>query len=319
MSAIQTTSAAALQDYTRQFATELFERAYFSFDALEHARMLDGVKGEVVLTQLEIGNLLKRASTTFAPIPNIINYRPRRITTVAVDVDFEINPKVLANTYLEGLRAKGQNGRDIPYEGQVMGGLVNKMKEEHQVAFFQGSKATTPAASDLMRACFDGMIALGKKFRTDGLVPTAVGGGAYTTSNIVASFQAQAETLGAEVLEEGTEMFCSRRLLLMYIDAYNAANPNRSLMYIRNKAGNVIGTEMANGLGKIYAKNGYGSSNFVLATKRGNFVWATDDASDADGFQFKDQIKTIQFTTQIRVGMDCIFADASYVAVNDLN
>jgi hypothetical protein len=319
MSAIKLTSAAALQDYTRQFHETLFERAYFGFSALMHATQLDGIKGEIVLTDLQIGDLLKRASPTFQPLPNIINYRPRIMTTVAVDVDFEINPKLLANTYLEGLRKKGQNGKDIPYEGQVMGGLVNKMKDEHQRAFFVGKKSTNPMSSDMMKQCFNGMIEIAKLLRLGGNLPYVVRGGGYTMENIVQEFQNQIMTLGVEALANGAELHCNRKNLFLYMDAYEKQNPNRELVKIRNAGDVVIGCEMKNGIGKIYSEDGFGTSNMVIATQRGNFVWGTDDATDADGFAFKEQIKTIQFTTQTRIGMEVINGDEDYISVNDLD
>jgi hypothetical protein len=318
MSAINVASAEALQNYTRKFWEVLSERMYFGFKSIEHATVLEGVKGQIVLTDLEIGPLLKRASDSFAPSPNIIKYRPRLLTTVALDIDFEINPKKFANTYLEEMRKKGQNGKDIPHEGQVMGGLILKMESEKEDAFWKAKKTATPSPTDLMKLCFDGAIPMMKELRGTN-TPVPVSGGVYTVSNIRQQLRDMFESLTAEAKEMGVEIYMSRTNLYKYVDAYKAAHNGNAPMIIKNKYGVLVGCEFEDGMGKIFCPNGYGTTNFVAMTQRGNIVWATDDIADADSFKFVDQIKTIQFTTALRVGMGLRFGDQDYIAVNDLD
>lgn len=318
MPAINTTSAEALQNYAQAFWPTLKDRMFFSFNSLEHATVIDGVKGRIVLTDLEIGTLVKRASTSFAPTSNIINYRPRVLTTEAVDVDFEINPKLLASSYLEQFRAKGQNNKDIPFEAQVMGGLANKIRQEMEIAFWQAVPAGTPTATDALKFVFTGAIKLLKDIRTAGLTPVPVSGGVYTIDNIVENLDAMYLTLGAEAIEMGVEAYASRQNLNLYVAAlrkrFNFFMPN----FKRNAAGIIYAVELNNGVGWLYARAGFGTSNFIGMTQRGNITWGTDDVNDGANFKMVDTIKTIQFTTAMRIGMQIRIAEQDYLAVNDL-
>ena len=318
MEAINTTSAEALQGYAQQFWQTLKTRMFYDFVSLEHFTVIDGVKGQVVLTDLEIGNLVKRASTSFMPSANIIKYRPRTLFTKAVDVDFEINPKLLANSYLEQFRAKGQNNKDIPFEAQVMGGLANKIRQEVEFASWQAEETSTPTATDLLKKVFNGAIKILKMIRAQGHVPVPVPSGVYTIDNIIPHFDAMALTLGAEAFANGVEAHGARHILNMYIAALRKTFPYFQPTYKRDAQGRIIAVELNNGIGYLWTRPGYGASNFVFMTQRGNICYGTDDMNDGSSFKMVDTIKSIQFTTQMRIGMEVQIAEQDYIAMNDL-
>jgi hypothetical protein len=318
MSAINVTSAAELQGYAQEFYDKLKTRMYFGFDSIKVASVIEGVKGRMVLTDLEIGDLVKRASITFQPRPNIIKYRSRVLVTEQVDIDFEINPKVMANSYLEGMRKKGQNGTDIPFEGQVMSGIANKVSSEFENAFWKAEQTTTPAVGDALKKVFNGALKLFKQIRLDGHMPIPVPGGAYNIDNIIPQMDAMFATLTPEAIEFGVEAFASRKNLNLYIAAYKKVN-NANMPTVKRNKGNVItAVELNNGVGWLYAPLGFGVSELVIMSQMGNIIWGTDDINDANDFKIKDQIKTIQFTTAARVGMQIWIAEEDYVAINDL-
>jgi hypothetical protein len=322
MSALNLTSAEALQNYTRKFHDKLFDRAFYSFSSLRLANLITGVKGQIVLTDLIIGDLSKRANPSFRPLPNIATYRPRLLTTVPVDTDFVLQPKLLANSFLEGMRKAGQNGKDIPFEGQVLGGFVNKIRGEQQKAFWQAVKKTANTTlDDKLIELFDGGIQLMKTIRAaNGYTPIGVQGGTYTAASIGKNMMDMFDSLGAEAKQMGVEAFCSRKNLNLYITYMRGISNGQMPNVMRNKKGVVTAVELENGMGWLMTEEDYGDSNVVFMTQPGNLTWATDELSDSDTFEFKDVIKsTIQATLSYRVGMDVRIAEQNYLAINDLN
>jgi hypothetical protein len=319
MSAIDTVSAESLQNYTRKFSDKIADRAFYQFESAEIANVIDDVKGEIVLTDIVISDLSKRANPNFRPLANRIKYRPRILKTVAVDVDLEIKPKVLANSYLEGLRKKGQNNTDIPAEGQVMGGLANKIMAEQELAFWQAEETLNPQPDDLLMSLFDGAIKTLKKIRTSGHVPVPVAGGAYTVASIGSNINEMYESLGAEATINGVEAYCSRKNLRLYINYMKSISNSEMPMVKRNAAGIIYGCELENGMGWLYTKQGFGLSNLIFMTQPANIVWGTDDKADAETFKFQGTIKSMQMTLAYRVGLQFFITDEDFLAINDLN
>lgn len=322
MTAIKTTSAAALQAYTEQFSTELFNRAYWGFDAATEALILEGVKGRITLTDLEISeNIWKRASGDFTPTPNIVNYVPRTLSVVAADADILIEPYKLASSYLDVMKKAGQNVGDIPFEGQVMAGLVIAMSKQMSKTFWQGKETANPQPTDLLNLLFDGYIELCKKARTQGASVVPVPGGAYTKSNVLAHFNSMFEPLGAEAIQNGVVSYSNRKIMTLYHQALSEDNKYFRPEVKRNKAGVIEAVEMKDGIGWLIAKNDYGTSNLVSMTQRNNIVWATDQLADQTAeFEIKEQIKKVkQMSVRAMFGMNLRCVDADYMSINDLN
>lgn len=316
---INLTSAAALQDFTQDYHDELIGRGFFGFPSLEHTTVLDNVKGKVVLTDLTIGDLAKRASRTFAAQNNIANFKPRILTVDACDIDFEIFPKDFEKTYLGRYRQKGQNNKSIPFEAYIMQRLMRKLKQELEFAFWQGEAAASPAATDLMRQVFNGIKKLVVDIRAGGHNVHAVSGGVYTVDNILPNFASMFESMGAVAEEEGVEAYGSRKVMNVYINAYKKKHNGNAPEVMKNAAGVIMAVMLENGEGWFYCLPGLRSSQMVIMTIKGNLFYGTDDLGDTDGFEFKDQIKSIQYTTAFKVGVGIGIEEEEYFAFNDLN
>jgi hypothetical protein len=322
MDSINTVNAELLQGYTRRFSDVLIERAFYGALSLQDFLIITGIKGEEVLTELLIGKLLKRASADFRPRANSINYGARKISTVALDADILINPKKFANSYLESMRQKGQNGKDLPFEGQVMAGLVNKLVEEIEFAIWQAEETSTPNADDLMMLTFNGIIKQCKMIRAgSGYSPINVSGGSYTETNIYPNFKDMFLSLGAEATMDGVIAHGSKSNLFKYIENYKTIHKGigPELMFTEGTKKMAFAAMLPNATGWYYARPGYGASNLVVMTQPNNFVYGTDDMQDTKNFKVVDQIKSIEMTLATRIGVGIRIDKGDYLAMNDLN
>lgn len=321
MSAIDVTSARALEDYYKSYQSELNERAFYSFASLDEMTLLQGVKSGTVLTDMVIEKLGKRASSTFRPRANKIKFRPRTLVTKQIDEDLEFNPHIFANTYLDALRKAGQNGKDLPFDSKVFGGIALKLRESIAKATWNAKETDTPSENDDMDLVFDGIHEICKQIRTEaGYAPTPVPTGEFTKDNVLSWYKNAFASLGVEANSEGVVTYVPRSVLTMTLDAlidkYNGVHPYQVL---RNKKGLAIGVEMENGMGYIKTYPEKGNSQMVIMTQPGNFVYGTDVIGDYEAFKFQDTIKTIQMTVKFNIGIQARFSAPDYIAISDTN
>jgi hypothetical protein len=319
MSAVKLTSAAALHDFVEDYSEDIIERGFYSFPTLDHMTILDDIKGKIVLTDLLIGDLAKRKSLTFQPTPNIIEFKPRILEVTTCDIDFEIFPAAFEKTYLGRFRQKGQKNKSIPFESAIFSRLLKKLKQELEFGVWNALAAVTPAAGDLLRTVFNGIKKMVVDIRAGGHAVHAVSGGTYTVSNILPNFRSMFEAMGANAEEMGVEAFGSRKVMNIFIDAYKAKHNGNKPEVMRNAAGVIMAVMLENGEGWFYCLPGLKASQMVIMTVKGNLFYGTDDLADTSNFDFKDQIKSIQFTTAFNVGVGIGIEEEEYFAFNDLN
>ena len=278
----------------------------------------EGIKGQKVLTELRINSLAKRWAKTFDPTAGIINFVPRTLYTYPAKIDFEIFPQEFEASYLGKFRMKGQK-MDIPFEGYIMEKLMLQLAAELNNACINGVAAGVPAGTDLLAALFNGITKIAKLARTGGHTAIPVAGGAYTTANIIGEFNEMRDSLGGTKEQDKVVAYCSVANGRLYLDAYRAKHQGNDPMLQRDANGLITAIMMEDGDGWIYPLHGWGTSNFVLMTFEGNFAYAVDDVADYNAFRFKDQIRSIQFAMDFKVGVEFAFLSTDYVAMNDLN
>jgi hypothetical protein len=319
MSAVSTSEAALVAAATK-YSDQLFTQAYFEFDAIKHAIVMEGIKGQKVLTELDIAKYIwKRASSSFRPTPNLVKFKPRTIDVVEADADFLIEPLKLAKSYLDHFRKLGQNNYDIPFEIQVLGGLMLRMGQQLNEAFWQGSKANSPNPDDPLHLLFDGIIETSKKLRAvNGAVP--VQGGEYSETNIVPQISSMQARLGGAARQEGIVGFCNKKNLLLYIANMESLYPHSAPRLLFDKLGEPEAVQMRHYSGWLYSPSDYGSSELITLTAKNNIVFGTDQMSDVETpFKIMAQIKDFQFTKRAAFGLNVRCGDADYLVTNDLN
>src|SRR5688572_20216139 len=114
------TNAAALQDYIRKFMPELIGKLYHGFPSAQIFTPHEGVKGEMILTEMVLGTLVQQWTKTFNPLANKITFKPRTLRVVPAKVDLQIYPQEFESTYLGMARRPGFQPNDLPFQGFIM-------------------------------------------------------------------------------------------------------------------------------------------------------------------------------------------------------
>lgn len=309
--------AIAFQDYVRTFADELFTEQFYGFKTSDLATTYEGVKGEHVITSLEIGdNLARRWGRGFNPLPDIATPKPRVLKTVLNKVDFSIVPQEYEFSYLGQLRKKGQNPEDWPLSAYIMEKVMAKMKQEFEVALWQGQAAAVPSPDDFLRQTFDGYL----KIVTDALASgaiTAVATGASTSADIIADLRLMWAQVGSPYQENGTDIFMSYALYDIYRIAYkDAYKIDPAYIQITEAGYQGIQFELGSGNTRIIPINGMAGSGRIIITPRENLVIGIDSPSDTQ-FRVQADIRELKFAQDFRMGAQILLQKNGVLVVND--
>lgn len=317
MDSLNHTYAQSFQDYVRTYAEELFCELFYGFKTSDLAQTFEGIKGEHVITQLEIGeNLARRWAKTFDPNADVATFKPRILKTVLNKVDFSVVPQEYEFSYLGALRKKGQNPSDWPFQAYVMSKIMAKLMQEFEVAAWQAEAEAVPSAGDYLRQTFDGYLKIIADAITAGDV-TPVGTGALTGSNIIAKLRDMWADVLSVYKENGTDILMSYELYDIYRIAYkDAYKIDPAYVQITNAGYNGIQFELGNGNTNIIPVNGLSGSGRVIITPRENLAIGIDSASDVM-FNVEADKRELHFWMDFRMGAQILMQKDGILVVND--
>jgi len=307
MSSINYTSAAALRDYVLDYYETLLTKLYFGFRTSALVTPHEGVKGREWLTSMTVGALTKRYNKTFAPTANAINFVPRQLIVSQAKVDLEITPKDFESTYLGRHRQPGQQPYDLPFEGQIIEGILAKIGEEMELAFWQAEAAAVPNANDLLIALFDGVKAV-ITAEIANLSPVATG--AITNTNAMASIESVYKTLGKAYKDSGCDVFLSYDVYEKFIENYRTA----------------VGGNFAHSDGIVRLPYNYNAqvhvlpgvpNNCILVTPKENLHYGYDGAMDHNMIHFEQETRNIRMFADFNMGFNFGIVDSEIIAVNN--
>lgn len=309
--------AQSFQDYVRTYAEELFCELFYGFKTSELAQVYEGIKGEHVLTQLEIGdNLARRWGKNFEPVANAATHKPRVLQTVLNKVDFSVVPQEYEFSYMGALRKKGQNPEDWPFQAYVMSKIIAKLMQEFEVASWQGVKSGAPASGDYLRETFDGYLQIIAASITAGDI-TPVSTGAINASNIIAKLRDMWEAVLSVYKENGTDIFMSYAMYDIYRIAYkDAYKIDPAYLDITNSGYRGLEFELGNGNARIIPVNGMGDSGRVVITPRENLALGIDSPSDVM-FHAEQEKRELNFWMDFRMGAQILMQKDGILVVND--
>lgn len=309
--------AQAFQDYVRTYADQLFCEMFYGFKTSDLAKTYEGVKGEHVITQLEIGeNLARRWAKTFDPVDDAATFKPRVLKTVTNKVDFSIVPQQYEASYLGAWRKKGQDPSDWPFAAYVMEKIMAKLQQEFEVAVWQGVEETTPSAGDYLRQTFDGYLQIIKESLTAGDI-NAVATGSISSSNIIAKLRDMWAAVLSQYKENGTDILMSYAMYDTYRIAYkDAYKIDPAYIDITNSGYRGVQFELGNGNTRIIPVNGMAGSNRIVITPRENLAIGIDDGSDFT-FRVQEDIRELQFAMDFRMGAQILMQKDGILVVND--
>lgn len=308
--------AADFQDYVREFQEQLFTQLFYTFKTADLVDIVEGVKGELVITQFEVAdNLARRWSKTFTPV-EIGAFKPRVLKTELNKVDFSIVPQEYEKLYLGKFRKKGQNPEDWPFEAFVMEKVLAKLNQEFEIALWQAVKEASPSAGDYLRQTFDGYFKIIIDAITAGDI-TPVATGAMNAGNILANMRLMWAAVLPQYKENGTDIFMSYALYDMYRIAYkDAYKVDPAYIQITEAGYNGIVFELGDNNTRIIPINGMQGSGRVVITPRENMVMGIDSSSDVM-FRTKDDIRELKFYMDFRMGAQILLQEEGILVVND--
>lgn len=309
--------AQSFQDYVRTYAEQMFCELFYGFKTSGLAQMFEGIKGQHVITQLEIGdNLARRWNKTFEPLADAATHKPRVLSTVLNKVDFSVVPQEYEFSYLGAMRQKGQNPADWPFQAYVISKVLAKLQQEFEVAAWQGVAEAVPSSGDYLRQTFDGYLEIIADAVTAGDV-TEVSTGAFVAGTIIAQMREMWEAVLPVYKENGTDIFMSYTLYDMYRIAYkDAYKIDPAYAEITASGYRGLEYELGNGNTRIIPVNGLGSSGRVVITPRENLAIGIDSHSDVM-FNVEQDKRELHFWMDFRMGTQILMQKDGILVVND--
>lgn len=317
MDSLDHSYAQSFQDYVRTYADELFCEMFYGFKTSDLAKTYEGIKGEHVITQLEIGeNLARRWAKTFDPVTDAATFKPRVLKTVTNKVDFSVVPQQYEAAYLGAWRKKGQDPMDWPFAAYVLSKIMAKLQQEFEVAVWQGVEEASPSAGDYLRQTFDGYLQIITESLAAGDID-AVTTGAITGSNIIAKLRDMWAEVLSQYKENGTDILMSYAMYDTYRIAYkDAYKIDPAYIDITNSGYRGVQFELGNGNTRIIPVNGMAGSNRIVITPRENLTIGIDAGSDFV-FRVKEDIRELKFAMDFRMGAQILMQKNGILVVND--
>lgn len=308
------TSAAALRDYVEDFGEELIVQGFYGHRTADFSTPHENVKGKKTLTSLEVGDLAKRFEKTFTPSQDKLTFKPRTLITEDVKVELQIFPKDFESTYLGNKRKKGQ-GMDIPFEGQIMQKLMQKLMQEFDYAHLNAIESNAPVSTDLMRQLFNGLFPLFDELVTDGHAELALPLAGWTVDTALDIVNDLVMGLASPYRLGDVNVFMNKAKARIY---YNA--------WVKKYAGSKPMVTWENGVQKIELEEGQGHvvvlpswiSPRVVATPPGNFHHGYDDVSDWTSFNFEQNKRSIDFWMDFRFGVQVFLPEESALMMTEI-
>ena len=307
------TNAAALQDYIRKFMPELIGKLYHGFPSAQIFTPHEGVKGQLVLTEMILGTLAKFWTKTFNPSADKISFKPRTLTTVPVKVDLQIYPQEFESTYLGMARRPGFQPDDLPFQGFIMDKVMQQIQSELEIAAYQ-AVTNSPAAESPLVDLFDGLLKIvADEITANNLTATTTA--AHTTSNAVANAEAVHGALAPVYQRAETVMLCSVAFAKLYLSNY------------REDYGKYIGTDKTDPLKQIrldfgncflVPSIGMGTSSRLICTPRENIHYGYDLEGDAANIRIQQIHRSTDIMVDFKFGVQFGIVHPSILAVNNL-
>lgn len=297
------TDVVAVRSYVETNYAQFLRRIFYGFKSAEVFNPHEGVKGKELMTQMTIGQLVKKYGKTFQPVADAVTFSPRWLEVFAAKVDLKIYPQDFETNYLGLERQKGQ-GMDIPREGIIFEELLNGISQEMEDAVWNAAIPGVPTATDPLSLLFDGL----KEQIKDGIGSLApVATGALTESNAFTSIRNVFKATSKAWKDRGMDCFI---------------NPNTALL---------ASIEYQNLVGKYTDASGIGFTipkvnvivlpgipdNCILMTPRENIHYGYDSAMDHTMFNFEQEDRAIKFWMDFKIGVTFGIFHSSFIYVNN--
>jgi hypothetical protein len=302
------TSAAGFQAYVQDYAQDLLYKFFFGFPTASLVTPHEGVKGKKLLTEITTEDLVRRYSSTFAPLSNAMAFVPRNLEVVNAKVDLKIIPKDFEGSYLGMARQKGQDSYDLPFEGRILERVLSKVAQEMELAFWRGEAAAVPAGTDKLSALFDGVQAvIAAEIDATNLTPVTTG--TLSNTNIVGKVEQCHSTLGSAYLNTTVDIFLSPKDKIKFIQDYR----ERYGKFVAAADGSI---SLETGMANIHVLPGV-PENCILVTPKENLHYGYDGPMDHTFINFETEDRAIKMWMDFNMGFNFGIVDDELLVVND--
>lgn len=305
---LNTTSAESFRSYVQDYYDQLLTDLFVKFKSAPLFTSHEGVKGKLTLTKLTTADLVRRYSSTFAPVSDAFTFAPRHLDVVDAKVDLRIIPKEFESSYLGKFRQKGQDSMDLPFEGYILQDAIAKINAEMELAIWRAVTSVSPASTDKLTALFDGIQQIIKEEITATNI-TPITTGAITSSNAVAAIEAVHAGLGDAYLDSVVDIFINPLDKIKFIQDYR----ERYGKYTTQADGSI---SLETGNAMIHVLSGV-PANCILATPKENIHYGYDGTMDASMFNFEQEDRSIKMWLDFKIGVNFGIVNDNVMAVND--
>lgn len=309
------TNAAALQDYIRKFMPDLISKVYHGFPSASIFTPHEGVKGELVFTEMILGDIAQKWTKLFTPLAGKFTFSPRTGRVYPYKVDLQAYPQEWEQTYLGMARRPGFQPDDLPYQGFIMGKIIEKLLSEFEITAFQGERDASPADGAPLINLIDGLLTIvADEITATNLTPVTTA--AHTTSNAVANAEAVHAALDPVYQNMETVMFCS----LDFARKYFSNQRSEFKKYVGvEKTGVLQIIPLDFGNCSLVPTYGMGTSSRLICTPKANLHYMYDLEGDAMNIRVQNIHRSMDIMIDGKIGFDFGIVHDKILAVNNLS
>lgn len=312
MSSIKYTGAADYKAFTEEFSEELFTILFYGFATSRWVTPHEGLKGKKILTELTVGDLIKRWKKTFDPDEDTLGFKPREISTELVKMDLQIFPQEFEQTYLAFARRRGQNKGDLPFEGFIVRALLQKIAKEQENAVWQAVKTANPQDNDPLMDMFDGYLKLIDDAEAAGDL-TGIPVVDLSEDNIVLHVEEMFNNLDPAARGEKLSICCSWKNYYRYMAGYR----DKFGKYIEKASDRSLKLDIGDVM--LRPVNGMGNTDRMIITLDSNYHYAYDAAGDSSFINFENNHRAVDMFLDFRIGVQMQWLEdrGGLIVIND--
>lgn len=224
----------------------------------------------------------------------------RLIQVAPIAVDMEICPKNLVGKYAEYLTRAAATENPLPFEAELMNGIIDGINRKIEKAIWLGDKSQT---TDAVLKWIDGIVTLAAASVTNS---TGVISVTMTGLNAYEGIMAVYNALPENVLERGAEIFVSPAIFRAFVQSLVNLNLYHYDPGQPKDVAEIPGTDA-----KVIKTAGLAGSYAVVGTYGKNLVFGTDGENDAeaiDAWWSKDD-RTWKLAVEFNMGVQIAFLD----------
>lgn len=231
-----------------------------------------GVKKDAYINYLEVDPTLQDGTGCGFSALGDVELSQRTVNTAAIKVNLDICARTLIGKYAEYLVRQNANDENLPFEQEVMDGLVAEINKKIEKLIWQGDKVGKSSDTDLK--WIDGWL----KIATDdsAVIDATIASGSSALQGLMAVYAAIPEEV---LLRDNAMIFVAPAIYRAFLsevvaaNLYHYAGPNAAAPQEFWLPGTNV---------RVVNTPGLAGSLSVLATHPRNLVYATDMEGDAE-------------------------------------